>query len=202
MSRPHVQIIVGSIRDGRVGEPIARWFAAHAARRDDITTELVDLREWSLPFLMQEMPPMRGYREEITKRWAAKVAAADGYVLVTPEYNHGYPASLKNALDHVYGEWTRKPVSYVSYGGPGGGLRAVEQLRLVAVEFQQVPLRRQVAVHRFWEHLGPDGFAGAPFEADATAALDELSWWANALKAAREGPRPTPTGPSVLVTSA
>jgi NAD(P)H-dependent FMN reductase len=187
VSTPHVQIIVGSIRDGRVGEHVARWFAGHAAQRADLTSELVDLREWDLPFLTQPTPPMRGgYRDEITQRWAAKVGEADGYVLVTPEYNHGYPASLKNALDHVYAEWVRKPVSYVSYGGPGGGSRAVEQLRQVAVEFQQAPLRQQVMVHRFWEHMGEQGFAGAAYEAEATALLDELAWWSRALKTARE----------------
>lgn len=185
-SVPHIQIVIGSIREGRVGGSVARWFATQAAKRSDMSTEVVDLREWNLPFLTQPMPPMRGYRDELTKRWAAKVAEADGYVLVTPEYNHGYPASLKNALDHVYGEWTRKPVSYVSYGGPAGGARGVEQLRQVAVEFQQAPLRQQVMIHRFWEHLGTDGFNGAPFETDATALLDELAWWAHALQAARE----------------
>jgi NAD(P)H-dependent FMN reductase len=189
MSMPHIQIIIGSVREGRVGEHVGTWFAEQARRRQDVTSEVVDLLEWNLPFLTQPMPPMRGYRDEITQRWAAKVAEADGYVLVTPEYNHGYPASLKNALDHVYAEWVRKPVSYVSYGGPGGGLRAVQQLRQVAVEFQQVPLRQQVAVHRFWEHLGEQGFAGAAYEGEANALLDELAWWAGTLKAAREGGR-------------
>jgi NAD(P)H-dependent FMN reductase len=182
---PHIQIVVGSIREGRVGEPIAQWFAGHAAQRTDLTTELVDLREWDLPFLTQPVPPMRGYRDEITQRWAAKVAEADGYVFVTPEYNHGYPASLKNAIDHIYYEWVRKPVSFVSYGGPGGGARAVQQLRQVVVELQMAPLRQQVLVHRFWEHLGEQGFVGAAYEAEATALLDELAWWAGALKAAR-----------------
>lgn len=182
---PHIQIVIGSIRDGRAGEPIARWFADHASARSDLTSELIDLKEWNLPFLTQSTPPMRGYETDITRRWAVKVAEADGYVLVTPEYNHGYPASLKNALDHVYGEWTRKPVSYVSYGGPAGGCRAVQQLRQVAVEFQQAPLRKQVMIPRFWEHMGEDGFAGTAFEADASAVLDELAWWSTALKTAR-----------------
>lgn len=194
MDTPHIQIIVGSIREGRVGEPIAAWFAERAAQRADLTVELIDLRDWNLPFLVQPMPPMRGYRDEITHRWAAKIAHGDGYVLITPEYNHGYPASLKNALDHLYAEWVRKPVSYVSYGGPGGGARAVEQLRQVAVEFQQAPLRHQVMIHRFWEHLGESGFAGTGYEAEAEALLDELAWWAFALKSAREQTRATGPG--------
>ena len=110
---------------------------------------------------------------------------ADGYVLVTPEYNHGYPASLKNALDHVYTEWVRKPVSFVSYGGPGGGARAVEQLRQVVIELQMAPLRQQVLIHRFWTKLGHDGFLSDGHEDEATELLDELVWWAGALSTAR-----------------
>src|SRR4051812_3646504 len=112
---PKIQIIIGSIREGRVGEPVARWFAALAAARADLSFELIDLRDWDLPFLAHATPPSRGYESDLQRRWANKVAEADGYVLVTAEYNHGYPPALKNALDYVYAEWARKPVSYVSY---------------------------------------------------------------------------------------
>lgn len=185
MSPPHVQIIIGSIREGRVGEPIARWFAELAARREDLSTELVDLREWDLPFLTARTPPSQGYETERQREWAAKVGAADGYVLVTAEYNHGYPPPLKNALDHVYAEWNRKPVAYVSYGGPGGGTRAVEQLRGVAVELQQVPLRSQVILPRPWPLLHDGVFDGAQYERQAASLLDELAWWAGVLREAR-----------------
>ena len=182
---PRIQIIIGSIRDGRAGEPVARWFADLAARRDDLATELIDLREWNLPFLTTASPPSRRYETEVQRRWAAKVAEADGYVLVTAEYNHGYPPPLKNALDHVYAEWNRKPVAYVSYGGPGGGTRAVEQLRGVAVELQQVPVRRQVIIHRPWPDITDGVFAGEPYERQAAGLLDELAWWAEVLRAGR-----------------
>jgi NAD(P)H-dependent FMN reductase len=106
-------------------------------------------------------------------------------VLVTAEYNHGYPPPLKNALDHVYGEWNRKPVSYVSYGGPGGGTRAVEQLRGVAVELQQAPLRSQVIINRPWPQLHDGVFDGPQHARQAGALLDELVWWADVLRAGR-----------------
>lgn len=185
MAPPHVQIIIGSIREGRVGEPVARWFAALAADREDLTSEVVDLREWNLPFLTARTPPSQGYETELQRRWAAKVAEADGYVLVTAEYNHGYPPPLKNALDLVYAEWARKPVAYVSYGGPGGGTRAVEQLRGVAVELQQVPLRSQVILPRPWQSLRDGVFDGAPYARQAAGLLDDLAWWAGVLRDAR-----------------
>lgn len=107
-------------------------------------------------------------------------------MLVTSEYNHGYPPPLKNALNHVYAEWDRKPVAYVGYGGPGGGTRAVEQLRGVAVELDQVPLRSQVIINRPWPHISDYGvFDGEQWERQATRLLDDLSWWASALRSAR-----------------
>jgi NAD(P)H-dependent FMN reductase len=171
---PHIQIIISSIREGRVGESVARWFAELAAQREDLTSELVDLREWNLPFLTASRAPSRGYETDHQRRSTAKVAEADGNVLVTAEYNHGYPPPPKNALDHVYGEWNRKPVSYVSYGGPGGGTRAVEQLRGVAVELQQAPLRSQVIINRPWPQLHDGVFDGQQHARQAGALLDEL----------------------------
>jgi NAD(P)H-dependent FMN reductase len=106
-------------------------------------------------------------------------------VLVTAEYNHGYPPPLKNALDYVYAEWARKPVAYVSYGGPGGGTRAVEQLRGVAVELQQAPLHSQVIINRPWPNLKDGVFDGRQYERQATGLLDELAWWAKVLRAGR-----------------
>jgi NAD(P)H-dependent FMN reductase len=181
----HIQIIIASIRQGRAGGPVGRWFAHIAAQRDDLTSELIDLREWNLPFLTTATPPSRGYETDLQRRWAAKVGEADGYVLVTAEYNHGYPPPLKNALDHVYAEWNRKPVAYVGYGGPGGGTRAVEQLRGVAVELQQVPLRSQVIINRPWPNIKDRVFDGAQWQRQATSLLDELAWWADLLRTGR-----------------
>ena len=114
---PLVQIVIGSVRERRFGEPVARWFADVADARTDLRFELVDLAAWELPALTTPVPPMMGPSADAAiRRWGAKVAQADGYVLVTPEYNHGYPASLKNALDHLFAKWGRTPVGFVSYG--------------------------------------------------------------------------------------
>ena len=187
-SLPHVLVILGSTREGRRGETVARWFAGLAGERDDLTSELVDLRDWPFPFLSARVPPSRGlYEDPLTIAWAAKVASADGFVLVTPEYNHGYPAVLKNALDVIFAEWSRKPVSFVGYGGSAGGVRAVEQLRQVAVELGLAPLRRQVTIARVGGAFDETGRPREEYhDASAGRLLDELAWWARALAAARD----------------
>ena len=122
--------------------------------------------------------------------WSEKVARAYGYALVTPEYNHGYPAPpLKNALDHLFSEWNRKPIGFVSYGASGGGLRAVEQLRQVAIELKMAPVRRRVAIPRVWEALDGSGVPRDPQVTEqARALLDEMAWWATSLRAAAQTP--------------
>lgn len=183
---PLIQIIVASTRRQRRGEPIAAWFAGIAAARDDLALDVTDLAELSLPPLTDATPPMdAGSRDPAARAWGETVAAADGYVVVTPEYNHGYPAPLKNALDHLFTEWGRKPIGFVSYGAASGGVRAVEQLRQLAVELDMVPIRRQVAIARVWAALDQQGGLREPPDADAQAMLDELVWWATALRAAR-----------------
>jgi len=184
MSTPHLQVILGSTRTGRFGDRVADWFMQHATDRDDLTAELVDLRDWPLPFYDQQRPPMMGgYTDDLQQRWADKVAAADGYVFVTPEYNHGYPAVLKNALDHLYAEWNDKPAGFVGYGGPSGGIRAVEQLRQVVVELKMVPTRSQVALPAVYR-LFQDGPPSDPaLSAAADAVLDEVAGWAARLRA-------------------
>ena len=186
---PHIQIILGSTRDNSRGEPIARWFSELAEARDDMRSELVDLAAYQLPFLTSAAPPpmSEGARDEAAREWSAKIAAGDGYVLVVPEYNHGYPAAIKNALDHLFSEWARKPIAFVSYGGLAGGVRAVEQLRQVAVELEMVPLRRQIAIPRIWEAVSEAGEIRDRQDAQATALLDDLAWWAQTLRAARVG---------------
>ncbi len=186
---PKIHVILGSTREGRLCEPVAHWFAGIAATRDDLDVEAVDLREWDLPFLSTPVPPaMAPPSDPLVRRWAEKVGEADGYVLVTPEYNHGYPAALKNALDLVFHPWQRKPVSFVGYGGPGGGMRAVEQLRQVVVELEMAPLRHQVAIPRAYMAFDDDGELRDDWHTrDAEKLLDELAWWARALRAARAG---------------
>ena len=183
---PVIQIIIASTRRQRRGGPIAAWFADVAAARDDLTVEVADLVELSLPLLTDATPPMGARsREPAAREWAETAAAADGYVVVTPEYNHGYPAPLKNALDHLFGEWGRKPIGFVSYGTASAGARAVEQLRQVAVELDMVPIRHQVAIARIWAALDEDGALREPPVAEARAMLDDLVWWATTLRDAR-----------------
>ncbi len=147
MQPPKVLIIIASTRPGRVGRFIADWFYGQARdRRTDVQFELVDLADWNLPFLDEPVPPKAHmYQHEHTKRWSSKIAEGDGYVFVTPEYNHGYPGSLKNALDYLYQEWNDKPVAFVSYG-MGGGRMAVGQLHQVVDELLMRPLNEEVAI--------------------------------------------------------
>jgi NAD(P)H-dependent FMN reductase len=183
---PHVLVIIASTRHGRKGEPIAQWFAELAATREDLTVELADLALLELPQLRDATPPMRSdSRDEGALEWSRIVAAADGFVVVSGEYNHGYPAPLKNAFDHLFSEWARKPIGFVSYGGAGGGVRAVEQMRQVAVELDMVPVRHQVAIPRVWAACGPDGALLDPPREEAALLLDDIAWWAGALRGAR-----------------
>lgn len=143
-----IQIILGSTREGRFSEKPARYIYDELAKRQDAEAELVDLRDWPLPFFDQSVTPSykkEPYPHEIVERWSAKVGGADGFIIVTPEYNHGYPAVLKNALDWVFKEWAHKPVGFVSYGSVSGA-RSVEQLREVSIELGLVPIRPAIHI--------------------------------------------------------
>src|SRR5689334_23398863 len=129
-----IGIILGSTRPNRNGEAVAGWVLDHAKQRGDAQFELVDLRDHPLPHLDEPIPPSMGqYQNEHTKRWADRIASFDGYVIVTPEYNHSTSGVLKNAIDYLYAEWNNKAVGFVSYGSVGGA-RAAEQLRLISGE--------------------------------------------------------------------
>ena len=186
---PKILIIIGSTREGRISQGVGRWVAKQAAERTDFTSELADLRDWPLPFFASNISPgSPEYKPEgIVQQWAEKIASADGFVVVTPEYNHGYPAVLKNALDHLYREWNQKPIAFVSYGSVGGA-RAVEQLRQVAVELQMAPIREAVSIMSFWKELDENGAPKDPaYGKRLTTLFDQLLWWTNALKTARSG---------------
>ena len=153
-----IQIILGSTRQGRIGEKVAVWVHQLAMARNDATFELIDLRDWPLPFFNDPKPPFEGeYSFEYTKKWSAKISEGDGYVIITPEYNHGYPAVLKNALDHLYYEWEKKSIVFISYGGLAAGARAVEQLRLVTTELGLVQVHSAIHIPRVRSAFGPDG---------------------------------------------
>jgi NAD(P)H-dependent FMN reductase len=189
---PHIQVILSTGREGRFSEKVGAWAMNRLAARDDLEVELIDLRDHPLPFYDQVIPPALGRRDypDDVARWAETVERADGFILVTAEYNHGYPALLKNALDHAFPEFNRKAAAFVGYGNVGGA-RAIEQLRLVAVEFEMAPLRH--AVHILPDVMRPVREAGDDFDIELFASLDErlgtlatdLGWWARALARAR-----------------
>ncbi len=189
---PNIQVVLASVRRERFGEKPAAWVIERLSMRTDMQAELIDLRDYPLPMFDQPAPPartLRDYPSEEIARWGQTIDRADGYVVITPEYNHGYPPSLKNALDHVFPELNRKPVAFVGYGNVGGA-RAIEQLRLVAVEFEMAPLRHAIHIlpdlmrpARSADRFTPELFASLDERLDGAAT--DLVWWANALAEAR-----------------
>lgn len=196
-----IQIIVGTTRQNRFSEKAASYILQEAEKLKEIEVELVDLRDYPLPFYDEPVSPSmfemakHEYTNEVAKKWTKKIAEADGFIIVTAEYNHGYPAVLKNALDYVFKEWDRKSVGFVGYGNAGGA-RAIEQLREVAIELQLVPIRNAV-------HIPSEVYLAAMNEKvpvnpelfkplregrkDRIAAFfDDLIWTTKALKKARE----------------
>ncbi len=182
-----ILIILGSVREGRMAAPVGEWVAAQAAARDGLACELIDLKAWDLPFYPYPKPPAAGdYRDPLQIRWAEKIASADGYVLICPEYNHGPPAVLKNALDFVYAEWHRKPMAFVGYGG-NGGARSIEQLTMVARELRTAALEASVHIMSAWGKVKDGVFTGDDKDVKWLGHLfDEVEWWGRALKTARK----------------
>jgi NAD(P)H-dependent FMN reductase len=177
-----IGIILGSTRPNRNGEQVARWVLDIAARRADAEFELVDLRDYPLPHLDEPLPPSLGqYQNEHTQQWAAKIASFDGFVIVTPEYNHGTSGVLKNAIDYLYAEWNNKAVGFVSYGSVGGA-RAAEHLRLVAGELQMADVRQQVTLSLVTEFENFSVFRPGDYNLPALdTLLDQVVAWSNAL---------------------
>lgn len=180
-----VAVIVGSNREGRFGPVIADWFLKRAARHEGIETDLVDVATAGLPAALSFSPgPEDAARVEAV---SARLAAADAFVVLTPEYNHSFPAPLKNLIDWHRAEWQAKPVGFVSYGGRSGGLRAVEQLRQVFAELHTVSVRDTVSFHNAGALFDDEGNPRDPADAEGAvkALLDQLVWWGNALRDAR-----------------
>jgi NAD(P)H-dependent FMN reductase len=182
-----VAIILGSTRPGRNGEAVAKWVHDIASRRTDATLELIDLRDFDLPLLDEPLPAVLGqYSQPHTKAWAAKIAEFDAFVFVTPEYNHGIPGALKNAIDFLYREWNHKAAGFVSYGGHANGSRAVEHLRLVLAELHVATVRSQVLLSLLTDFENFSLFKpNAHREAAVTAMLDEVLAWGGALQSLR-----------------
>jgi NAD(P)H-dependent FMN reductase len=188
-----ISVIVGSTRLGRFSEKPAHWIFQHLKQRGDVEARMLDLRNFPMPFFDQVVSPATpgraAYENEVVRKWTAAIGASDGFIFVTPEYNYGPPAVLKNAIDWVYPEWNRKAIAFVSFGGVGGA-RSVQQLREVAIEVQLAPIRSSVhiPVATLMAHFqGGDVDKGlAELETPAKVMIDDLLWWTTALKTARK----------------
>jgi NAD(P)H-dependent FMN reductase len=185
---PTLNVIVGSTRPGRAGGPIAEWFTDRARRHGGFQVEVADLAEIRLPLLDEpNHPRLRQYTHQHTKDWSARIDRADAVVIVTPEYNFGYPASVKNALDYLSQEWKDKPVGFVSYGGVAAGTRAVQQLKQVVTTLKMVPVMESVSIPFHTQFIADGAFRGNEvMEQAADAMLDELVRLESALRPLRE----------------
>lgn len=186
-----IAIIIGSTRPGRRGEAVARWVheRTRAQALPATAFELIDIADFGLPLLDEAVPPSQGqYQHAHTRRWADTIARFDAFIFVTPEYNHGPPAALKNALDFLYAEWNNKAAGFVSYGS-AGGTRAVEQLRQVMAELQIADVRAQVALSLFTDFENFGAFRPAAHHEKSLASLvQQLSDWGLALQGLRQQP--------------
>ena len=193
-SNLRVNIIVGTTRQERFGDKPALWIHNLLQKREGVTPTIVDLRDYPMPFFNEAISPAYSpepYKDEQITKWRNSVASADAYIIVAAEYNHGYSAVLKNALDSTYYEWAKKPVGFVGYGSVGGA-RSIEQLRQVAVELQMVSVKNSVNMP-FQTILDVQGITSgdnlaplAAFEGQAEPMIEQLMWWGSVLKEARD----------------
>lgn len=192
MSTFSIKVIVGSTREGRFADKAAAWIADELKKQEGASVEILDLKDYEMPFFNEAVTPSyktEPYKNEVVARFTQKISEGDAFVIVTPEYNHSTSGVLKNALDWVYQEWNNKPVAFVSYGSTGGA-RAVEQLRLMAVELQMAPIRNAVHIpgEQYFPVLFGQGSAQelfAKMQSQADALISQLMWWTKALKDAR-----------------
>jgi NAD(P)H-dependent FMN reductase len=184
-----VAVITGSTRPGRKALDVAKWVMEIAKLRSDAVFELVDIQDFNLPLLDEPVPPSMGqYSKEHTKAWAAKIGEFDGFVFVTPEYNHGISGALKNAIDYLYKEWNNKAAGFVGYGSAGGA-RAVESLRLVMGELMVADVRAQVMLSLYSDFENYTTFKPSEHHVRSVETmLDQVVAWGGALQALRHKP--------------
>jgi NAD(P)H-dependent FMN reductase len=184
-----LQIIVGSTRPERACDPLVDWFGRRAVDHGAFDVEVLDLRDWPLPMFQEGRGTLPDYSAPIVKAWNEKIAEADAYVMVTPEYNHSFSGVLKNAIDSVFVSFAfrNKPVTAISYsGGPYGGARAIEQLALVMIEMEAAPLRTVMALPHLHQAFDESGEPTSEVtEKAAQLLLDDLAWWSDTLAAGR-----------------
>ena len=182
-----LKIIIASTRPGRKGVILADWILAKAKEHKEFDVEMIDLAAVNLPFLDEpHHPRLQQYTRQHTKDWSAKIAAAEAFIVVTPEYNHGYPATIKNAIDFLYHEWHHKPIGFVSYGGIAGGIRSIQLLKPVLTALDMVPLTAAVNVPFFTKFIKDDKFvAGDDHNKMADGLFEELKKWSESLTSMR-----------------
>ncbi|MEK6871413.1 MAG: NAD(P)H-dependent oxidoreductase [Nanoarchaeota archaeon] len=188
-----ILIIIGSTRQNRFSEKPAKWIYEQSKKRKEFEAELIDLRDYPIPFFDEPISPSmikEPYSNENVKKLTKKIEEADGFIIVSPEYNHGYPAVLKNMFDYIYKEWNRKAIGFVSYGSVGGA-RSVEQLRQVAVELQMASIRQAIHIpaQLFFDIMMGKNNDSNPFEGlkpQVDSFFEHLIWWTKALKDARK----------------
>jgi NAD(P)H-dependent FMN reductase len=188
-----VAVIIGSTRNGRFGPTVATWFAGHARKRTDLEVDVIDLAEARLPETLTDTDePV----PTAVQALAPRLVAADAFAVVSPEYNRGFPAPLKTAIDWYFEQWQAKPVTVISYGRESGGRHATDQLRQVFTELHAVIIRDTISLPCYWEQFAADGSWPKPSSecnAAAKTTLDQLVWWARALREARtKRPYPVP----------
>lgn len=184
MSKIKIGVVISTTRPTRVGPSVARWFMSKSANYDNADFELIDLKQVDLPFLADDKSPADNqYNLESTKRWSSIIQGFDGFVFITAEYNNGYPAPLKNALDTIYNEWDKKPVAFVGYG-TYGGVRSIEQLVSVTAKLGMVPLAKTVVgILSPWKSVDSEGRIDSSYiHGRVEVLLDNLLWWARKLR--------------------
>ncbi len=186
-----IGVILGSTRQVRRGERVAKWIMSELSKREDVEVELLDLREYPLPFYAEDSSPdslKDGYSSPVATKWAEKIGEMEGFILVVGEYNHGPIPVLKNALDYVYEEWNKKPVAFVGYAtGASGAMRAVEQLRTVVGELQMADMQKAVHIRNVLDTLDENGkLLQGHYAEQLNGVMEQLLWWTKALKAAKE----------------
>src|SRR6478736_5555000 len=186
---PKLYVIIASTRPGRKGPAMANWIYNLAKTEGSFETELIDLKEVNLPFMDEpNHPRLQKYEHEHTKAWSKKITAADAFIFVTPEYNHSYPAPLKNAIDFLHNEWGHKPVAFVSYGGVAAGTRSIQALKPIVAILKMMPITESINVPFFTKFIDDQGVFKPEEGLDkaATGMLKELLKWTEAMKLMRE----------------
>jgi NAD(P)H-dependent FMN reductase len=186
--QPVLQVFLTSTRPGRACKPIGDWFFDAAGRHGKFAVEQIDLKQIDLPMMNEpDHPRLRAYTQKSTKEWSAVVERADAFVFVTPEYNHGFTAPLKNAIDHLVHEWAYKPVGFVSYGGVSGGMRSVQTAKLMVTGFKMMPMVEAVNIPFYTQLMENGVFKSNELHDKAVPVmLDELLRWSEALKSLRQ----------------